>query len=61
MVLQRPLWRYGFLVVILGLFVSPLRNARSVADLFSGPASLNLATTLMLLTNHVMMAFLTPA
>lgn len=59
--LQHPLWRYGFLVVILGLFLLPLSNVRSVADLFRGPASPNSAIALMLLTNHVVMTFLTPA
>ena len=57
---DHPTWRYGFLVVILGLFVMAYRTARTFPEML-GPASLNFAVASMLLVNHVVSAFLTRA
>ena len=54
------MWRYGFLVVILGLFVMAYRTARAFPEML-GPASLNFVVASMLLVNHVVTAFLTHA
>ncbi len=56
---SHPLWRYGFLAVIVGLYVMAYRHARAFPEML-GPASLNFAVVSMLLVNHLVIAFLTP-
>lgn len=56
---NHPLWRYGFLAVIAGLYIMAYRTARTFPVML-GPASLNFVVATMLLVNHVVTAFLTP-
>lgn len=56
---DHPLWRYGVLAVIGGLYVVAYRLARTYPGML-GPASLQFVVASMLLVNHVVAAFLTP-
>ena len=57
---EHPIWRYGFLVVIAALFVMAYRTAGAFPEM-RGPASINFVVASMLLVNHLVAAFLTPA